>query len=42
MDDPSERRRMGEIGRERVTGPLSWTHSKKALLAAYEAATDPR
>ncbi|GAA4514350.1 glycosyltransferase family 4 protein [Nonomuraea ferruginea] len=42
LDDPSERRRMGEIGRERVTGPLSWTHSKKALLAAYEAATDPR
>jgi glycosyltransferase involved in cell wall biosynthesis len=42
LDDPSERRRMGEIGRERVAGPLSWTHSKKALLAAYEAATDPR
>ncbi|MEV4838202.1 glycosyltransferase family 4 protein [Nonomuraea sp. NPDC049486] len=42
LDDPSERRRMGEIGRERVAGPLSWTHSKKALLAAYEAATDSR
>ncbi|MFG1947725.1 glycosyltransferase family 4 protein [Nonomuraea sp. NPDC048826] len=42
LDDPEERRRMGEIGRERVAGPLSWTHSKKALLAAYEAAVDPR
>ncbi|GII02355.1 glycosyltransferase family 4 protein [Planobispora takensis] len=38
LDDPAERRRMGEIGRERVAGPLSWEHSKKALLAAYEAA----
>jgi glycosyltransferase involved in cell wall biosynthesis len=38
LDDPDERRRMGEIGRERVAGPLSWEHSKTALLAAYEAA----
>ncbi|MFC5822063.1 glycosyltransferase family 4 protein [Nonomuraea harbinensis] len=42
LDDPDERRRMGEIGMLRVAGPLSWDHSKKALLAAYEAATDPR
>lgn len=40
LDDPDERRRMGELGRERVTGPLSWENSKKALLAAYEAAVE--
>jgi glycosyltransferase involved in cell wall biosynthesis len=38
LDDPDERRRMGEIGRARVAGPLSWEHSRAALLAAYEAA----
>ncbi|MET9063516.1 glycosyltransferase family 4 protein [Streptosporangium sandarakinum] len=37
LDDPGERRRMGEIGRARVSGPLSWEHSRTALLAAYEA-----
>ncbi|GAA2878159.1 glycosyltransferase family 4 protein [Nonomuraea rubra] len=42
LDDPDERRRMGELGRERVAGPLSWEHSKTALLAAYEAAVRPR
>ncbi|GAA4953024.1 glycosyltransferase involved in cell wall biosynthesis [Nonomuraea thailandensis] len=42
LDDPDERRRMGEIGRERVAGPLSWEHSRTALLAAYEAAMRPR
>jgi hypothetical protein len=29
---------MGEIGKARVSGPLSWDESRKALLAAYEAA----
>jgi glycosyltransferase involved in cell wall biosynthesis len=38
LDDPEERRRMGEIGRARVSGPLSWEHSRAALVAAYEAA----
>jgi glycosyltransferase involved in cell wall biosynthesis len=38
LDDPEERRRMGEIGRARVGGPLSWEHSRAALVAAYEAA----
>lgn len=38
LDEPEERRRMGEIGHARVRGPLSWDHSKTALLAAYEAA----
>ncbi|MEV0830806.1 glycosyltransferase family 4 protein [Nonomuraea rubra] len=42
LDDPDERRRMGELGRERVAGPLSWEHSKTALLAAYEAAVGSR
>ncbi|WP_327088041.1 glycosyltransferase family 4 protein [Nonomuraea sp. NBC_01738] len=38
LDDPATRRRMGEIGQARVSGPLSWSHSRTALLAAYEAA----
>lgn len=38
MDSPEDRKRMGEIGRERVAGPLSWERSRVSLLAAYEAA----
>jgi glycosyltransferase involved in cell wall biosynthesis len=38
LDSPEDRHRMGEIGRERVAGPLSWERSRTALLAAYEAA----
>ncbi|HEV2779851.1 MAG TPA: glycosyltransferase family 4 protein [Actinophytocola sp.] len=38
LDDPAERARMGEIGRARVAGPLSWAHSTEALLAAYAKA----
>ncbi|MEU3273739.1 glycosyltransferase family 4 protein [Saccharomonospora sp. NPDC006951] len=38
LDDPEQRRRMGKIGNERVTGALSWANSEKALLAAYTAA----
>ncbi|MCW2941175.1 MAG: glycosyl transferase group 1, partial [Actinomycetia bacterium] len=41
LDDPEERRRMGEIGQARVSGPLSWEHSRKALLDAYAAACSP-
>jgi len=41
LDDPEERRRMGELGRERVAGPLSWEHSRAALVAAYAAAVAP-
>jgi len=37
LDDPDARVRMGELGRERVAGPLSWDVSRAALLAAYEA-----
>jgi glycosyltransferase involved in cell wall biosynthesis len=38
LDDPERRARMGELGRARVSGPLSWSHSARNLLAAYEAA----
>ena len=38
LDDPEERARMGKLGQARVAGPLSWENSRKALLAAYEAA----
>ena len=37
LDGPDARARMGELGRERVAGPLSWDVSRTALLAAYEA-----
>jgi glycosyltransferase involved in cell wall biosynthesis len=38
LDDEPARLRMGEIGRRRVAGPLSWDTSKIALLEAYQAA----
>ncbi|MYY84957.1 MULTISPECIES: glycosyltransferase family 4 protein [unclassified Streptomyces] len=38
LDDPEKRARMGAIGQERITGPLSWQNSQKQLLAAYDAA----
>jgi glycosyltransferase involved in cell wall biosynthesis len=37
LDDPAARRRMGEAGRERIAGPLSWERSKTQLLASYAA-----
>lgn len=40
LDDPSERERMGKLGKERVEGPLAWGNSQKALLAAYNAAKE--
>ncbi|MES9524737.1 glycosyltransferase family 4 protein [Streptomyces capoamus] len=42
LDDPQKRARMGEIGRERVSGPLSWRNSQASLLAAYAAACRDR
>jgi glycosyltransferase involved in cell wall biosynthesis len=36
LDDPAERRRRGELGRERVRAGLSWDVSTSQLLAAYE------
>ena len=41
LDNPDARARMGDLGRERVAGPLSWDVSRRALLAAYEAASRP-
>ncbi|MEU6195902.1 glycosyltransferase family 4 protein [Streptomyces sp. NPDC047061] len=38
LDDPDKRARMGKIGQERVSGPLSWRNSQASLLAAYAAA----
>jgi glycosyltransferase involved in cell wall biosynthesis len=38
LDQPERRARMGEVGKERVAGELSWAHSARALLAAYEKA----
>jgi glycosyltransferase involved in cell wall biosynthesis len=37
LDDPEARSSMGEVGRARVAGPLSWEVSRSALLGAYEA-----
>jgi glycosyltransferase involved in cell wall biosynthesis len=38
LDDPERRSQMGEIGRARVAGDLSWSNSARNLLAAYGAA----
>jgi glycosyltransferase involved in cell wall biosynthesis len=37
LDDEPMRKRMGEIGLERVRTKLSWEHEAPRLLAAYEA-----
>lgn len=36
IDNPDERKKLGEIGRKRVLSQLSWQHSVAHLLAAYE------
>jgi len=36
MDDPERRKKMGEIGRERVEKQLAWPYQKEFLLRAYE------
>src|SRR5262249_47766762 len=36
LDDESLRVRMGAAGRTRIEEALSWEHSKKQLLSAYE------
>jgi glycosyltransferase involved in cell wall biosynthesis len=41
LDDPERRAQMGAIGRERVSGQLSWANSARNLIAAYEAAAGP-
>lgn len=37
MDDPERRKKMGELGRDRVVRELAWRHQEKHLLEAYEA-----
>jgi glycosyltransferase involved in cell wall biosynthesis len=38
LDNPGERRRMGELGRSRVEDALAWKYSVPHLLAAYQRA----
>ena len=38
LENPEERKRMGEFGRRRVEQELSWDHSVENLLAAYRRA----
>ncbi|HYN64236.1 MAG TPA: glycosyltransferase, partial [Candidatus Limnocylindrales bacterium] len=38
LGDPNRRTAMGRTGRERIAGPLSWSVSAAALLAAYDDA----
>jgi glycosyltransferase involved in cell wall biosynthesis len=38
IEHPEQRRRMGELGRIRVSRELAWDHQVPKLLAAYEAA----
>lgn len=40
IDDPAERRRMGDIGRRRVAEFLSWDRQAPKLLASYDPLTD--
>jgi glycosyltransferase involved in cell wall biosynthesis len=36
LADPERRARMGELGRERLNGPLAWERSTEQLLKAYQ------
>jgi len=40
LDDPKRRKAMGAVGRSRIEQALSWEHSERALLAAYERAVE--
>jgi glycosyltransferase involved in cell wall biosynthesis len=42
LGDDERRAEMGRIGRERITGPLSWDVSARALLEAYADAVTRR
>jgi len=37
LDDPARRKRMGQIGRNRVLNELEWKYEAPKLLAAYDA-----
>jgi len=41
LNDGELRARMGEVGFERIAGPLSWEHSKKNLIEAYRRISRP-
>jgi glycosyltransferase involved in cell wall biosynthesis len=42
LENPDQRRRMGEFGRKRVEEELAWTYSVPKLLAAYQRCFDKR
>jgi glycosyltransferase involved in cell wall biosynthesis len=42
LDNPNERKRMGEFGRRRVEGALAWEYSVENLLAAYRRCLDKK
>jgi glycosyltransferase involved in cell wall biosynthesis len=42
IDNPDERKRMGDFGRRRVEKELAWEYSVQNLLAAYERAFSKR
>jgi len=37
MDDPERRKKMGQIGRERIDGEFAWPYQERHLLEAYDA-----
>ena len=37
LDDPARREAMGAVGRNRILNELSWDHTSRALLSAYDA-----
>jgi glycosyltransferase involved in cell wall biosynthesis len=42
LDNPDERKRMGDFGRRRVERELAWEYSVENLLAAYRKCFDKR
>ena len=42
LDDPDRRAAMGQLGRERILGELSWDHQVDSLIAAYERVAEKR
>jgi glycosyltransferase involved in cell wall biosynthesis len=42
LDNPEQRRQMGEFGRRRVVDELEWRHEVPKLLAAYETLWAPK
>lgn len=36
LDDPQRREKMAAIGRERILNELSWDHTSRALISAYD------